>query len=76
MNWSCVETPKGEHSSFMEFKVPIQTSNAGPECVEKAFLRASGPNRQQPVNCCKMGDLSCRKRNCEAYREKDSGLKC
>lgn len=60
----------------MEFKVPIQTSVAGPECVEKAFQRASGPDRQQTVNCCKRGDYDCRKSNCEAYREKNADLKC
>lgn len=75
MNWSCIETPKGEHSSFMEFKVPIQTTTKGRECVEKAFKSASG-SRAQPLVCCPRGKLDCRKRNCEAYREKNPSLKC
>lgn len=76
VNWSCVSTPKGEHSAFMKFKVPIQTLHAGPECVEKAFRKASGPHRQQKLNCCSRGDLSCRKRNCELYKEEHPDLEC
>ncbi|KAJ0121892.1 hypothetical protein J7T55_002401 [Diaporthe amygdali] len=76
VSWECSATLQGEHSAFMEFKVPIQFSSVGPECVERAFRRASGPRRQQTVHCCKRGDLKCRKRNCEAYREENPDLVC